>query len=198
MTETKDGVKTFYAIDRNAWRKWLAKNHQSEASVWLIMYKKETSTPSVYYPEAVEEALCYGWIDSRPNKRDAESYYQFFTKRNPKSNWSKVNKASVERLIQQGLMTEAGMATIELAKSNGTWTNLDAVESLLVPDDLQQALTQNKLALKHFELFPKSSKKMILDWIHQAKRPETRLSRITETVTLAQKNERANHWKKKT
>ncbi len=90
--ELKNGVKTFYAKDQAAWRKWLSTNHNKQESVWLIIYRKESETPSVYYPEAVDEALCFGWIDSKPNKRDAESFYQFFSKRNPKSNWSKANK----------------------------------------------------------------------------------------------------------
>jgi uncharacterized protein YdeI (YjbR/CyaY-like superfamily) len=96
MTEIKDGIKTYYAKDSKAWRKWLEKNHASEECVWLIIYKKESGIATVYYPEAVDEALCFGWIDSKPNKRDEESYYQFFAKRNPKSAWSKVNKAKAK------------------------------------------------------------------------------------------------------
>ena len=93
--ELHNNIKTFHAKTRKNWRKWLEKNHESEKSVWLIIYKKESETPSIYYPEAVDEALCFGWIDSKPNKRDEHSYYQFFSKRNPKSNWSKVNKEKI-------------------------------------------------------------------------------------------------------
>ena len=100
--ELKDGIKTFYAKSQKEWRKWLEKNHQSEKSIWLIIYKKESGTPSVYYTDAVDEAICFGWIDSKPNKRDDESYYQFFAKRNPKSNWSKVNKGKVAKLLEKG------------------------------------------------------------------------------------------------
>lgn len=195
MAEIKDGIDTFYAKDRKAWRRWLEKNHADAASVWLIIYKKESGKASVYYPEAVEEALCFGWIDSKPNKRDEESYYQFFAKRNPKSAWSKVNKAKVEQLIKDGLMTPAGIAAIELAKKNGTWTALDEVDNSIVPDDLQMALNKNKKAKEYFEAFPRSSKKIILEWIHNAKRPETRQKRIEETVSMAENNLRANHYR---
>ena len=195
MEEIKDGIRTYYAKDRKAWRKWLEKNHASEESVWLIIYKKESGTPSGYYPEAVGEAQCFGWIDSKPNKRDEVSYYQFFAKRNPKSAWSKVNKAKVEKLMTDGLMAPAGLADIELAKKSGTWTALDQVDNSIVPDDLQVALHKNKAAKSYFDAFPKSSKKIILEWIHNAKRAETRQKRIEETVAMAEKNLRANHYR---
>src|SRR5688572_21266921 len=101
MAELKDGIQTFYARSRNAWRKWLQKNHQSAAGVRLIIYKKQTGVASVHYAEAVEEALCFGWIDSKANKRDDDSYYQFFSIRSPKSKWSKINKERIENLIQK-------------------------------------------------------------------------------------------------
>ena len=191
----KDGIKTFYAKDQITWRKWLDKNHAKESSVWLIIYKKQSGTPSVYYDEAVDEALCYGWIDSKPNKRDDESYYQFFAKRNPKSKWSVVNKGKVQRLIKQERMAQAGLDSIEIAKKNGTWTALDEVDNSIVPEDLHKALDKNKTALKNFESFPKSSKKIILEWIANAKKPETRLQRIQETVEKAELNIRANHYR---
>ena len=193
--ELKDGIKTFYAKDQITWRKWLDKNHAKESSVWLIIYKKQSGTPSVYYDEAVDEALCYGWIDSKPNKRDDESYYQFFAKRNPKSKWSVVNKGKVQRLIKQERMAQAGLDSIEIAKKNGTWTALDEVDNSIVPEDLHKALDKNKTALKNFESFPKSSKKIILEWIANAKKPETRLQRIQETVEKAELNIRANHYR---
>lgn len=193
----KDGVKTFYAKDQRAWRAWLKKNHSKEKSVWLIFYKKRSSTPSVHYPEAVDEALCFGWIDSKPNKRDEESYYQFFAKRNPKSNWSKINKGKVAKLIELGKMERAGLEMVELAKKTGTWDALNEVEEILIPDDLQKALVKNKLAAANFEAFPRSTKKGILDWIINAKRPETRQKRISETVNLAEKNIRANQYQRK-
>ena len=193
--ELKNDIQTFYAKDAKAWRAWLQKNHTKEKNVWLIIYKKETSKPSVYYTEAVDEALCFGWIDSKPNKRDEDSYYQFFAKRNPKSNWSKVNKAKVEKLIKEKRMAKAGLEAIETAKQNGTWNALDEVDNSIVPDDLKKALAKNKTAQQNFEAFPKSSKKIILEWIHNAKKEETRLKRIEETVSLAAKNVKANHYR---
>jgi uncharacterized protein YdeI (YjbR/CyaY-like superfamily) len=193
--EIYNGIQTFHAKTRQEWRKWLEENHQSEKSVWLIIYKKESETPSVYYLEAVDEALCFGWIDSKPNKRDDNSYYQFFSKRNPKSNWSKVNKEKVAKLIEQGLMQSAGFEMIEIAKQNGTWTALDEVENLTIPDDLQALFLNNKTAFDNWENFPRSSKRGILEWIRNAKKPETRQKRMEETVALAEKNIKANHYR---
>lgn len=193
--EVYNSIRTFHAKSREDWRKWLKKNHSTEKSVWLIIYKKQSETPSVYYPEAVDEALCFGWIDSKPNKRDEESYYQFFAKRNPKSNWSKVNKEKIARLVEKGLMQSAGFEMIAIAKENGTWTALDEVENLIIPDDLQELFSDNKTAFKNWERFPPSSKRGILEWILNAKKPETRLKRIEETVSFAEKNIRANHYR---
>lgn len=191
-TELKDGIQTCYAKTRMEWRAWLQKNHQTAKSVWLIMYKKDSGTPSVYYPEAVNEALCFGWIDSKANKRDADSYYQYFAKRNPKSNWSKVNKNKVDQLLAAGLMTPAGMEMIELAKRTGTWNALDDVDNLTIPEDLQQAFDQNELALTNWNAFSRSSRRGILEWILNAKRAESRSKRIEETVRLAGENKKAN------
>jgi uncharacterized protein YdeI (YjbR/CyaY-like superfamily) len=193
--ELKDGIKTFYAKSQKEWRKWLEENHQSEKSIWLIIYKKESGTPSVYYTDAVDEAICFGWIDSKPNKRDDESYYQFFAKRNPKSNWSKVNKGKVERLLVEGLIAPAGLDAIEIAKQNGTWTALDKVEEMIISEDLQKAFDESKTAFSYFDKFPRSSKRNILEWIMNAKRPETRQARIDETVQLATENIKANHYR---
>ncbi|WP_340062963.1 YdeI/OmpD-associated family protein [Ascidiimonas aurantiaca] len=193
--DSYNNIETFHAKYRNEWRAWLEKNHSTEKSVWLIIYKKESETPSIYYPEAVEEALCFGWIDSKPNKRDEYSYYQFFSKRNPKSNWSQLNKEKVTKLIEQGLMQPAGYEMIKIAKQNGTWTALDEVENLIIPDDLQELFSNNKKAYENWENFPPSSKRGILEWILNAKKPETRQKRIEETVSLAEKDIRANHYR---
>jgi uncharacterized protein YdeI (YjbR/CyaY-like superfamily) len=189
--ELKNEIKTFYAESREQWRNWLDENHLAEKSVWLIMYKKESQVPSINYPEAVEEALCFGWIDSKPNRRDDQSFYQYFSKRNPKSNWSKVNKEKIKQLTEQNLMKPAGLEMIEIAKKNGTWTALDRIENLEVPDDLQQALENNPSANNFWSTFPKSTKRAILEWILNAKKPETRQNRITETVEKASRNIRA-------
>jgi len=181
------------ASSRSEWRNWLEKHHESYSFVWLEIFKKDSGTPSVTYKEAVDEALCFGWIDSKPNKKDSKSYYQFFAKRNPKSNWSKVNKEKVEILIAQGLMTSAGLKMIELAKENGTWNFLNQVETLELPIDLEQLFSQNTKALENWNTFSKSSRRGILEWIANAKTPQTRVKRIQETVELASQNLKANH-----
>lgn len=193
--EIKDGVNTFYAESQSAWRNWLEENNNRERSVWLIIYKKESGTPSVYYPEAVDEALCFGWIDSKPNKRDEESYYQFFSKRNPTSNWSKVNKEKIERLLSENRVADAGHEMISLAIETGTWDALNEVDQLIVPPDLKREFDKNPTAFQFWEAFPPSTKRGILEWIFNAKREETRVKRITETVDKAAKNIRANQWK---
>ena len=195
--ELKDNIKTFHARTRAAWRRWLEKNHNKETSVWLILYKKDSTTPSINYAEAVEEALCFGWIDSKANKRDGESYFQFFAKRNPKSNWSALNKTRVAKLIESGLMTEAGLKMIHLARETGTWTALEEVDNLTIPSDLEALFKKNKTAFKNWELFSKSTRRGILEWILNAKRAETRQKRIEETVSLAEKNIKANQYNPK-
>jgi uncharacterized protein YdeI (YjbR/CyaY-like superfamily) len=195
--ELKDGIESFYAKDRAAWRQWLLKNHETAKAIWLIIYKKESKTPSVYYPEAVDEALCFGWVDSKPNKRDDESYYQYFAKRNPKSNWSKINKNKVTTLIKAGLMHESGLVSIALAKKTGTWNALDKVDNLVLPEAMQQLFNKNNKAFQYWEAFPPSTKRGILEWIYNAKQESTMLKRIEETVQLATENKRANQYIKK-
>lgn len=192
--EIRNGIQAFFAKDRKAWRSWLKENGATEKSVWLIIYRKDAQTKSVNYPEAVEEALCFGWIDSKPNKRNEESFYQFFAKRKQTSNWSKLNKDRIKKLTEEGLMTPAGMEMVNRAKENGTWSALDDVEELIIPADLKKLLSENKVAARFFDAFPRSVKKGILEWILNAKRPETRNKRIEETTQLAEKNIRANQY----
>jgi uncharacterized protein YdeI (YjbR/CyaY-like superfamily) len=188
------GIKAVHAPSQKHWRTWLQKNHRKEQAVWLIIYRKTSATPSVYYPEAVDEALCFGWIDSKPNKRDHESYYLYFSPRKPKSKWSKVNKIKVEQLFKAGKIALAGQAAIDLAKKNGTWYALDKVENLEIPDDFKKKLSANKSASQFWDAFPPSAKKGILQWIESAKRDETRKKRIEETVKHAALNVRANQY----
>ena len=192
--ELKNGIQTYHAKSRDEWRKWLELNHDKEKSLWLIIFHKKSETPSVGYDESVEEALCFGWVDSRTNKRDEESYYIYYSKRKPTSYWSKSNRERVERLMNQGLMTEVGQALIDLAKQKGTWTILEDIENLVIPADLEKEFNKNKTALINFRAFRSSSKRIILEWILNAKRPETRQKRIEETVALAEKNIKANHY----
>jgi uncharacterized protein YdeI (YjbR/CyaY-like superfamily) len=195
MSEIKNGITAIAARNRKDWRKWLSKHYASEQAVWLIIYHKSSKTPSVYYDEAVEEALCFGWIDSKPNKRDGESYYQYFAVRKPKSKWSKANRERAERMIASGFMTPAGQTMIELAKKTGTWDALIEVQNAVIPDDLKKLFNKNKNALKNFEAFPPSSKRIILEWISNAKKPETRALRIQQTVEQAALNIKANHYR---
>jgi uncharacterized protein YdeI (YjbR/CyaY-like superfamily) len=158
MQETFKGKKTFYAKSRNEWRKWLEKNSETEKSVWLIFYNKLGKTKSVPYEEAVEEGLCFGWIDSVKYKRDDESSYQYFSPRKLKSNWSKSNRDRVKKLTEAGLMTESGQKLIDHAKKSGTWDALVQVENSVIPEDLQKLFNKNKTAQKHFNGIFKLSK----------------------------------------
>jgi uncharacterized protein YdeI (YjbR/CyaY-like superfamily) len=180
---------------RAAWRAWLEKNHARAEGVWLVSYKKATGKPRMEYEEAVEEALCFGWIDSKPNKLDDERSLLWFAPRKAGTGWSKLNKERVARLIRAGLMTEAGLAKVKSARQDGSWNALDAVDALEMPSDLAQAFSENETARGYFEAFPKSVRRGILEWISTAKKPETRAKRIAETVSLAAQNIRANQWR---
>jgi uncharacterized protein YdeI (YjbR/CyaY-like superfamily) len=197
VMEERKGVAAIHCKTRKDWRQWLQKNHATAQAVWLIIYKKESGMDSVYYPEAVDEALCFGWVDSLPNKRDAISYYQYFSKRKPKSNWSLVNKEKVAKLMEQGLMAPAGLAMVELAKQTGTWTALDDVAQNRVPKDMEALLDADAVAAANWNHFPPSVKRGILEWILNAKKPETRKLRLEETVRLAAQNIRANQYQPK-
>lgn len=195
MPRSDKPIDAFYARDRSEWRAWLEQNHAHSSGIWLIYYKKESGKPRVAYDEAVEEALCFGWVDSRPNAIDGESYMQLFSPRKAKSPWSKLNKQRVESLIRRGLMTPAGLEKIEAAKQDGSWGSYDGIEELAIPPDLAEALAADPTAQANFMAFSPSSKKNILWWIESARRPETRLKRVTGTVTLAAQNIKANHYR---
>lgn len=178
-------IETFYPKTKQEWRKWLKENHDKKQSVWLICYKKQANVPTVMWSDAVDEALCFGWIDSTRKSIDSDKFIQFYTRRKPKSAWSKINKEKVERLIKENLMREAGFKSIETAKQNGSWTILDLVEELHIPEDLEKAFEENPDSKDYFLSLSKSAKKIILHWITVAKRPETRLNRINEVAVLA-------------
>lgn len=184
-----DGLARYYARDRQAWRAWLHAHHATATGVWLISYKKASGQPSVPYAEAVEEALCFGWIDSRANALDDQRHVQLFTPRKPKSPWSQSNKERVARLTEQGLMMEAGLAAVAAAQQNGQWTASDAIEELRIPDDLAQALAADEAAQRHFAAFSASARKQMLGWIVNAKRAETRANRIAQVVAAAAQNQ---------
>lgn len=153
-----------------------------------MYYKVKSGKPSIRYSEAVKEALCFGWIDSKVKSLDTERYLQIFTPRKPKSVWSKLNKQYIAELIEQGLITESGLAKIKLAKQDGSWNTLDTIEELIIPADLQQALAENETANRHFTAFNNTTKKNILFWIASAKRSETRQNRIKQTISVTTQN----------
>ncbi|MFZ4657353.1 MAG: YdeI/OmpD-associated family protein [Caldilineaceae bacterium] len=186
---------SIHPLSRAEWRAWLAENHTRTAGVWLVSYKKATGKPRFDYEEAVEEALCFGWIDSKGNKLDEERSLLWFAPRKGGTGWSKPNKERVEKLIAAGQMTPAGLAKVEAAKADGTWTALDSIEALEIPPDLAAALGDHPPAADHFAAFPRSVKRGILEWISTAKTATTRTKRITETATLAAENKRANQWR---
>lgn len=183
-----DSFKQFHAKDRATWRRWLQKNHGVCPGIWLVYYKKDSGKSRVPYADAVEEALCFGWIDSTQRPRDEESSMQLFTPRKPKSNWSKLNKERVAKLEAEGLMTDAGREKIDIAKKNGSWTSLDAVEAFTIPTELQKAFASNKTAKKNFDAMSPSVRKHFLHWLNTAKREETRKQRIEDIIRLTKAN----------
>lgn len=197
MTEggiAPDGKPYVGPFDRAAWRAWLIANHAESSGVYLATWRKASGRTSVPYEEAVEEALCVGWVDATLRRLDDDRSILWFAPRRPKSGWARTNKARVERLTAAGLMLPAGLAAVEEAKRSGTWTMLDDVENLVVPDDLAAALEGLPPARANWDAFSKSARRGILEWIRQAKRPETRAKRIHETATMAARNEKAAQW----
>jgi uncharacterized protein YdeI (YjbR/CyaY-like superfamily) len=178
-------TETFCPSSQQDWRRWLKVNHKVKQSVWVLYYKKKCNRATVTYNGAVDEALCFGWIDSTRKSVDSDTFIQFFCRRKPNSVWSKINKAKVQRLIADGLMTTAGMESIHLAKHNGSWTILDDVEELVIPADLAAGLRKRPGSEDYFLSLSKSVRKSILQWLVLAKRSETRIRRITEIAQLA-------------
>ncbi len=183
-------LETFSPKSRQEWRDWLQENHDKKQSIWLIYFKKESKLPSVVYSEAVDEALCFGWIDSKAMPIESDRYMQFFCRRKAKSVWFKINKEKIARLTEEGLMSKVGFDCIEIAKHNGSWTILDEAEALMVPDDLESAFQGSPMAREYFLSLSRSDKRNILQWLVLAKRPETRQNRIDEIVTLAEENQK--------
>jgi uncharacterized protein YdeI (YjbR/CyaY-like superfamily) len=181
---------------RAEWRRWLERNHQQPEGIWLVTYKKAADPKRhLSYDDIVEEALCFGWVDSLPRTVDAARSMRLVAPRRAASAWSAVNKARIEQLTAAGKMTPAGLRVVERAKADGSWSRLDAVEALVVPPDLRRALDERAGAAAHFEAFPRSAKRMILEWIASARTPATRDKRVSETARLAALNQRANQWR---
>lgn len=178
-------IETFYPASRKDWRQWLQENHNTKQSIWVVMYKKDAGVPTITWSDAVDEAICFGWIDSIKKSVDHEQSIQYFSRRKPTSAWSKINKAKVERLISEGLMAQAGYDSVEIAKQNGSWSILDEVEEIVIPKDLDKAFKLHPGSNDFFMSLSRSIKKMMLHWVVMAKRPETRDKRITEIAELA-------------
>lgn len=184
----KKVITTFCPASQQEWRGWLQENHLLKQSVWLVYYKKKAGVPSISWSQAVGEAICFGWIDSKRMPLDEDRFIQLFTQRKPSSTWSKINKGKIQRLIHEGLMTPVGHQSIETAKQNGSWTSLDEVEDLIIPVDLKQELEKSSSVLNLFLSSSKSLRKSILLQLATAKRAETRQKRINVIIeNLSQK-----------
>lgn len=191
---TPQETDTFYPSSPQEWRQWLEKNHEMKESVWLVYDKNTSNKRPLTWSESVDEALCFGWIDSKAKSIDDGKYMQFFSKRKPKSPWSKINKAKIEKLIAEGRMTQAGLDCIEKAKQNGSWTILDEVEELVVPEDFAKALEANSIAKEYFHGLSKSVRKHMLTWIAFAKQAETREKRINEIAVCASEKKKPKQF----
>lgn len=178
-------IETFYPQSPQHWRDWLQEHHATQQSVWLLFYKKKSGLPTLSWSEAVDEALCFGWIDSIRKPVSDEAFLQFFSRRKARSTWSKVNKEKIRILTEQGLMMPAGFQSIEIARQNGSWTILDEVEEGIIPKDLRAALEEKPRAFAYFLQLSKTDTRNILQWLVLARRADTRQSRIAEVVERA-------------
>jgi len=181
---------------RGEWREWLVRNHDRSSGIWLVTFKQGSGGARVTYDEIVEEALCFGWVDSLPRRVDDRRTSLRLTPRKPTSRWSAANKARVERMTAAGMMTPAGVDLVEHAKLTGLWNALDDVELLVEPEDLRAALDADPHARGKWDGFAPSARRGILEWILSAKRPETRAKRIRTTVEEAAAGRRANQWRR--
>ena len=186
-----DDAPQVHADDRATWHAWLEANHASARGVWLVTWRPRSGRVGLDYEAAIEEALCFGWVDSTGGRFDDERGKLYFAPRKPRSGWAATNKVRVARLIAEGRMAPAGLAAIERAKANGSWEVLDSVERAEVPEDLAAALGANPSAAANFAVFPPGARKQMLAWIAFAQRPETRAARIGQVVEAAARNERA-------
>jgi uncharacterized protein YdeI (YjbR/CyaY-like superfamily) len=186
-----DDAPYVHADDRATWRAWLEANHGTARGAWLVTWRPRSGRQGLDYEAAIEEALCFGWVDSTGGRFDDDRGKLYFAARKPRSGWAATNKARVKRLIASGRMQPAGLAAIERAKTNGSWEILDSVERLEVPDDLAAALAAHPPAADRFAAFTPSARKQMLAWLAFAVRPETRVARITEIAEAAARNERA-------
>jgi uncharacterized protein YdeI (YjbR/CyaY-like superfamily) len=191
---TLDEAERYQPDTLAAWAAWLAAKHTRPDGVWLVTFKKATGRRAFDYDAAVTEALRYGWVDSLPRSLDEQRTMLWFAPRSPRSGWSRANKRRIAALEAEGRLEAAGAAAVAAAKADGTWSMLDEVEDLIVPDDLARALDDRPGSRANWDGFPPSARRGILEWILQAKRPTTREARIRETAEKAELGERANQW----
>ena len=187
----KFGYPVYHAESRTQWRAWLAANHDIARGVWLCSWRSSTGKPACSYPDTVEEAICFGWIDSTANLLDDDRGLQLLTPRKTKSTWTRLNRQRVADMEAAGLMTDAGRRAVETAKGNGWWTILDPVEDLVEHEDLANALDANGAARTTWDGFPPSARKAMLWWVISAVKDETRTRRITSIVAKAANGDRA-------
>ena len=180
-----------YVSNRNDWRKWLEKNHKTVKIFWLTFYKSHTGKTNISYDDAVEEALCFGWIDSIIKKIDDDKYCRKFTPRNNKSIWSELNKKRIAKMIKEGKMTKAGMDKINAAKKNGEWNKKSvAATKYDMPIELSELLSKNKIAKEFFESLTNTYQKQYIGWIASAKKEETIIKRAKEAIELLKKKQK--------
>lgn len=172
------------------WYDWLLNNHDQSQGVYLIFYKLELKVPTMRWEEAVKVALCFGWIDATVKSLGNGKRRQYFCPRNPKSAWSALNKKYIKELATQHLIQPSGLQSIAIAKDNGSWTALDDVENLIIPEDLQKAFNSNPLAFENYNNFARSYRKSYLYWLNQAKREATRQNRIQKIIEYCTLNKK--------
>jgi len=177
-----NGKEVLVPPTRDDWRAWLETNPDRAEGIWVVFRKPSSQLEGPVYDQLVEEALCFGWIDSLTKRVDDERTIQWYSPRRKGGIWSTLNKRRIERLIEAGLMHERGLAAIEAAKADGSWSQADDVEALIVHPDLEEAFAANPAARAAYEALPPSHKKQYLWAIYSAKRPETRAKRISWTI----------------
>jgi uncharacterized protein YdeI (YjbR/CyaY-like superfamily) len=193
-----DSYQHVLVEDQVQWRAWLEANHGTSPGIWLVTWKKASGRPWVSYDAIVDVALAYGWVDSRPRSIDEQRSARLLTPRRPASNWSARNKARIGQLLAAGRMHPAGLAAVAAAQANGAWTALDEIEALAEPADLAAALDATPDARRHWDTFPRSARRAILEWITSARTSTTRQARIQRTASDAARNIRANQWRQPT
>lgn len=182
-------AEQLFVSDRDEWREWLKENHESKKEVWLVYYKKRTGKASVPYDDSVEEALCFGWVDSIVKKLDKQTFARKFTPRKGESRWSEANKKRVLEMIEEGKMAEAGLKRIKEAKDSGEWSKVrEAPKGLVIPPCLKEALARDEKASHYFDKLAYSYKRQTVAWIASAKKEETRERRVAEVIRLFEQN----------